>query len=409
MRFRIPHRRAAGAALGAAVAAAVTWAAWSSTWSSLDRFVRDVDISSHLFADYTMRFDPVAREVLETHHLYPGYYYSPTFALILAPVAALPLERSLAVWGAFQVLVTAALGLIPGLWLARRSSVLAWAYAAVFLTSMPVLHNFNWGQVSGLMTLAVLGTMLLGRSGRPRAAALVLAGAAAIKFYPALFALPFALRRDVRFLAWFAGGWLAFGLLLPALAFGPRDTVALYREAAANMETDRGKITADVNSQYLPHVIERWTYRLRGEARPLGKEGSPLRSGLRAAAAAVFLAHLALLARRAPRDPDPVPAFAVLTLSIPFLIPTAWPHYFVFLPFFQAWAAWRLRSRGTPAGIALGALLLASVAAASVAGYRAAGDWWTYSHAGVPALASVALLVVVHAVSRPGDRAAAAD
>lgn len=401
LRMRSP---AAQALMGTAVVA-LTWAAWTTTWSSFQRFVRDVDISSHLFADYTMRFDPVAREVLHTHHLYPGYYYSPTFALLLAPIAALPLERSVVVWAAFQGIVTAALGLIPGIWLARRSPLLAWGYALVFLTSMPVLHNFNWGQVSGLMTLGVLGTMLLARGGRTRSAALVLAAATAIKFYPAMFVVYFALRRDVRFLTWFAGGWIVLGLLVPAVAFGPRDTVALYREAAANMDTDRAKITVDMNSQYLPHVVERWKYRLGGAARPLGREGSPLRTGLRAAATVAFLACLIAVARRAPRDPDPVPSFALLTLSIPFLIPTAWPHYFVFLPFFQGWAAWRLRERRPAARAGLGALLLASVAAASVAGYRAAGDWWTYSHAGIPALASVALLgVVLGVIGRPGDR-----
>ncbi|HMB68565.1 MAG TPA: glycosyltransferase 87 family protein, partial [bacterium] len=240
----------------------------------------------------------------------------------------------------------------------------------------------------------------LAGAGRTRAAALVLAAATAIKFYPALFVLPFALRRDFRFLAWFGGGWLALGLLLPALAFGPGDTVKLYREAAANMETDRAKITVDMNSQYVPHVVERWKHRLAGEARPLGKEGSPLRTALRAAATVVFLVHLGLVGLRARRNPDPVPTFALLTLSIPFLIPTAWPHYFVFLPFFQAWAAWRLRERGPAAKIGWGALLAASVVASSTVGYRLAGDWWTYSHAGAPALASLALLIVIHSVVR---------
>jgi hypothetical protein len=399
MPFPFPLRPAAACLLGAGAVAAVTWAAWASTWSSLDRFVHEVDVSSHLFADYTMRFDPVAREILRTHRLYPGYYYSPTFALALAPLAALPLERAVAAWGAFQVLATAALGLVPGLWLARRSAPLAWAYGALLLTSMPVLHNFNWGQVSTAMSLAVLGAMLLARAGRRRAAAVTLAAAAAVKFYPAMFALPFALRRDGRFLAWFAGAWIAFGLLVPAAAFGPRDTIALYRESAANMRTDRVKITVDMSSQYLPHVVERWKHRLEGEARPLAAAGSPLRTGLRGAAAAVFLAHLLLLVRRVPRDPDPVPAFALLALSIPFLVPTAWPHYLTFLPFFQAWAAWRLRARGTAARVALGSLIAASVVLSSVAGYRLAGGWWTYSHAGFPAIACVALLAAVHGLS----------
>jgi hypothetical protein len=119
-----------------------------------------------------------------------------------------------------------------------------------------------------------------------------------------------------------------------------------------------------------------------------------------------FLAHLLLLWRRDRGDPDPLAAFALLSLSVPLIVPTAWPHYFVFLPFVQAWAAWKLvrAARGRVWGATI---LLGSVFLASVFGYRLAGDWWTYSQGGIPLVAALLLLAVVHAVGRPGRRSAA--
>jgi hypothetical protein len=380
----------------AAATIALTWFAWTSSWDSVSAFVRDVDINTELFADYAMRFHPVAEDLFERRRPYPGYYYSPTFAVLIAPLGAVSLPRALGVWGVLQGIWTLGLLLVPGPWLARRGRVLLWAYVLVFLTSMPVLHNFNWGQVSVFMTLLTFGSMFLYRGGRTAPAALVLAFAVSIKFYPVVYLAYFLFRRDWKFLGWFAAGWAAMALLLPALVLGPRDTIAFYRDSAANMDTDRAKITVDVNSQYLPHVIERWTYRVRGAERPLGEEGSGMRTALRIVAGAAFAVNLALVGRRARRDPDPIPAFALLTLSIPLIIPTAWPHYFVFLPFLQAWAAWRLPRAGRVWPLLAG-ILLVSVIASSVAGYRLAGDWWTYSHAGITLLSTLGVLLVVYA------------
>ena len=54
--------------------------AWTSTWSSVPEFVREVDHGRGLFQDFVLRFYPVAKDFLDTHKPYPGYYYSPTFA-----------------------------------------------------------------------------------------------------------------------------------------------------------------------------------------------------------------------------------------------------------------------------------------------------------------------------------------
>ena len=42
-----------------------------------------------------------------------------------------------------------------------RSKSAAWLYSLLFITSLAVLHNFIWGQVSALTSLLVLGALVL--------------------------------------------------------------------------------------------------------------------------------------------------------------------------------------------------------------------------------------------------------
>jgi hypothetical protein len=65
-----------------------------------------------------------------------------------------------------------------------------------------------------------------------------------------------------------------------------------------------------------------------------------------------------LLTRRRPRDEVAV-AFVLCFLSLPFLAPSSWPHYFVYLPFAQGMLAlWLWRSGASRALRAAQAALL---------------------------------------------------
>jgi len=391
--------------LPAVLAAAVAVLAWVLLWRSPEEFVRRMDHGRLLFDDFVLRFHPVARDFLRTRAPYPGYYYSPTFAVLLAPFGALPLRAALVAWGVVQVGCSVALLLVPAGWLARRSRWLLAGYVLVFLTSLPLLHNFKWGQVSVPLTLCVIGSLFLARAGRRLASAALLALAVSVKFYPGIYVLWFVLRRDVRYLAAFAVSFVLLGVVVPAAVLGPGDTIGFYRSVSANLRSDQPKIAGGVNSQYLPHVIERWTHLARGDSAPLAPEGSPIRGALRIAAGGIFVLALAFLARHR-HEPDPLRAFAVLSASIPLVVPTSWPHYFVFLPFFQAWAAWRILS--TPRARVPAVLLLGvSVLGTGLPAMVAAGSWRTYAYSGLPLVASMAVLAL--ALLPADDRRPGAD
>lgn len=393
MRTGAPKARPlARGAFPAILAALAAGAAWMLLWRSPEQFVRQMDHGRFLFDDFVLRFYPVARDFLQTREPYPGYYYSPTFAVLLAPFGALPLRAALAAWGGLQIACGLALLLVPAPWIARRSRWLLAGYVLVFLTSLPLLHNFKWGQVSVPLTLCVLGALFLERRRRTLASAALLALAVSIKFYPGIYLLWFVLRRDLRYLAAFAASFAALGFLVPSAVLGPKDTFGFYRSVATNLRSDQPKIASGINSQYLPHVVERWTHLARGDSSPLPPTGSSLRRALRLAAGGAFVVVLALLIRRR-HERDPIRAFAVLSSSLPLVVPTSWPHYFVFLPFFQTWAGWRIL-RGGRAGIPAAVVLAGSVLATGLPALAAAGAWRGYAYAGLPLVASLAVLAL---------------
>jgi hypothetical protein len=330
--FRSRGIEIAGALLGLAGAAALHFA----TWRSLPDFVRRTDDYRLIFADFVLQYRPAAEEILRSASPYPGYYYSAFFALCLTPFAAPSEADALRVWGALQLLSIAAMA-----WLCARFSPGRLRSAALFvvLTSAPLLHNFKWGQVSIVIVLLVYACFLAERSGRTVLAALLLACAAAIKYYPAMFLLFFLARRRTRFALAFAGWLLVLFLGIPAVVLGPQKSLEFHRLSRESWRRDSARHALDVNSQYFPSVATRWKQALQGTFAPVSPSPS-LRIALAAAGIAVFAgaALLAIRERGGRRDPRIVSlrSASLLFAATPFLVPTSWPHYFVFLPCAQA-------------------------------------------------------------------------
>jgi len=392
-----PGRLAVPAGTAALVAALGLWHA--SRWESVDGFVRSIDHGRVLFADFVVRFWPVGRDAFGSGTIYPGYYYSAFFVLLLAPFGALPLESAVRAWGALQVAGAAGLAALPSRLLLGRSVRFLWLHLALFATSVPVLHNFAWGQVSVPLTLGVLACLFLRRSGRAVPAAACLALTVAVKYYTAVFLFWFLVRRDGRFLRAFGAALVLFAALLPAVVLGPARTLDWHRQIAANLVADEGRIVADPNSQYLASVAERWALLAVGSREDPSPDGGATRAVLVAAGWAVAALHLVLVARLARRtgSEGAIPAFAILAGILPFVVPTSWPHYFAHLPFFQAWAATVAFRPGSGARTLAvrGALLAISVSLSSVFAFDAFGDWRDYSYTGMLFVANLFLLVLV--------------
>jgi hypothetical protein len=147
------------------------------------------------------------------------YRYPPLLAIVFRPLALLPFEAAAAIWEAFLVVCLALT--IVRLGLNRRT------WVVLGMLALPILWSLAIGQAQVVVTLLMaLGT--------PWA----IAFAAHLKIFPALAAIWWLGRRDVRSFAWFTA-WLA-GIGLLQLVLEPAGTLAfpasLGLEQVGNVE-----------------------------------------------------------------------------------------------------------------------------------------------------------------------------
>jgi len=152
------------------------------------------------------------------------YKYSPTWAMLFAPYAVVPIPVGLMLWNLTNaVLLATALSML----LPARAA--AWALAIVFFESLGAIQNAQSnGVAAALMILALVATE---RGATARGAWAVAVGAS-IKIFPACAGLFGVLGRDrVRHVAWCVGAGLVL-LALPLLVT-PADTLLMqYRSWA---------------------------------------------------------------------------------------------------------------------------------------------------------------------------------
>jgi hypothetical protein len=368
---------------------------YTSVWRSPADFARSLDDGDLLSEDFTEHIYPTAEVFYTTGMPARGYYYSAFFGLLVSPLGALPPEQATAVWTTIQFLLTFMLLLVPLRRFVVRAPSYGLLYYVLLISSLPVLHNFRWGQVSVLMALLVIASQRLYSAGRILASAAVLALAAAIKYYPAVFALMYIYCRDRKALAAFAG-FLAGFLLAPALVLSPRGLFLFEREAVGSVLYSPW-VARSMNSMHFPHVL----------LRLVGLQGS---SGalvlLTVLGLAVTVAVFMLLTRRrrlsGKADPELFVCSALLCL--PFFLRTSWPHYFAFLPFCQVTVLVRLagiRVHRTGSRTAIILLAGASIVLSNILFFDLVGSWQTYSSLGFLLLADLLLLAAF--VLEPAD------
>ena len=247
----------------------------------------------------------------------------------------LGLNASLVLWGILQVLFVSFY-----VYFFRRLVAaglpIQLLFVAVALTSYPLLLNLMGGQVSVFIMVALLGMLVLYERDRHAAAAGLLAFAVSFKFYPIVFLAPFAARRDLRFVLFAAAACGAFLFVVPGLLLGGDQTLRFYG-ALFDAFRDSGWVGANPHSQFLPHVVLRL-------AHAMGLDYDAHLPLLRWIAFGVAAANMGLLflVQRARLCHADLWGFQLVCLTIPFILKTSWPHDFVFLPFTQAFLAWRL-------------------------------------------------------------------
>ena len=156
---------------------------------------------------------------------YPDRYadhfkYSPTFALLFAPFALLPVSAGLLLWNVVNV---------SALWAAlARLLPPRDAWIAMLIVLPEMVGNIQNAQSNALVTALVIGATLAWDSGRPAAAAASITGGTFIKLFPAAAVVLALLRpRPLRFAALTAAAFAAFAAL-PLLVATPAQLGAQY-------------------------------------------------------------------------------------------------------------------------------------------------------------------------------------
>jgi hypothetical protein len=352
-------------------------------WHSLRDVVVAIDHGDLLFADFAHHYYPtVAGENLRHGAPAGGFFYPAGFAAMLAPLGLFSLGVAEALWG---VVLAASFGVIVFLLVREASNGragLAAAGAVIATTSVPVLHDLKWGQVSLPIVACAGAAFVLHARGRTWLPAALLGIAAGIKGYPIVFLAWFVARGDFRFALRAAGACAITLVLLPAIVLGPSHALFVQRVSTSSVLGAADGVLRDFNSQYAPAVLAR-TYggwdATAVDVRAAGELGS--------FAALVVVVALALVVARsraeAIAERRPLLGFVLVASTVPFWLRTSWSHYFVHLPIAQTLLASILAERGRPRDLfVLWALVAPSVFLSSVLGLFVTEGWWYYANDG---------------------------
>lgn len=352
-------------------------------WGSVHDAVVAIDHGDVLFADFVNHYYPTVTRPLRDALPVGGFFYPAAFAALIAPFGWLSSTTATLAWGALQlgcVLWTATVLVRAA---APDRPALGALGALLTITSVPILHNLKWGQVSILILTAVGGAFLACARGRKNLAAVLLGVAAGIKGYPLVFLAWFAARGDVRFVAR-AGAACALTLVaLPALVMGPGHALFFQEISTSSVLGAADGVLRDFNSQYATAVLSRfyeggWD-RVPREAIAWANVGS--------GAIIAAIAALALVVARstAPRIAEcrDVLGLVLIACSVPFWLRTSWSHYFVHLPVAQTLLAKVLAHEGRARGaLAIAVLVAPSVFLSNALGLLATRGWWYYANGG---------------------------
>jgi len=383
------------------------WAYYAYEWRSVARFVKETDHCDLLFCDFVNHYYPQAQKIVDATQPEDGFVYSATFAWILLPIGRLAPDTALEVWGVIQVVLTTLL-IVPLSWLFLRGPERFWwrlAYVALCLASIPLLHNFKWGQVSVLLTLCVIAAAFLppGR-GFSVVAGVLTALAAAIKFYPAVFFLIFLLRKQ----------WLALStavasvvilLALPVWPMGYDHSRSFWNGKVVPL-MDK-EVVEDPNAQYIVRVMTAdfpSTFPIKTSVRVLKDAG-------RAVAVLNILLALATGLLSIPDDSKRRLMVSLMFLLLPFVVTTSWTHYLVYLPFCQiclAYEAARIVRRDNRWSVAVVWLLVGTSAVlSSIPLVRTRANWLAYVTPGFGFYANLAALLAAYVAILTSVRAGA--
>ncbi|MGM0599229.1 MAG: glycosyltransferase family 87 protein [Candidatus Rifleibacteriota bacterium] len=294
--------------------------------NGIDNAANMTDRPNQKYADFQQFYFPAAMLVFKNPEPVGGYFYTPTFALMLYGILSPAPAKALLIWKLFQYFWLTLLLLIPALYLGKKSGrkIYSYIYLASLALSMPVYHNLNWGQISIMLMFCSIFSLILYDCRKIKTAAFFLALASCVKYYPAFVLVAFLFKKEWKFILWFLIFSFLLGVVLPGCFLGFAQTVEFYRQSVFEMSYALDWVAQDINSQFFAHVF----IRLLG----LNPEAKGVLTIIGLILVFVFLV-LFYKRIKEHEDKETIIYGVGCFLLFPFLINTSWPHYFVALPF----------------------------------------------------------------------------
>ena len=250
-----------------------------------------------------------------------GHYqikYLPAFAVLAAPLSALPLPVAKGVWFALSVVVLAAFVAMSITLLPERRRR-TWVLVACTVVAMAKFygHELVLGQVNIWLGAVVTAGIVLLRAGRETPAGVLIALAVVLKPY-AVILLPWlaAIQYGRAFLSATSG--MALALLLPVPLYGMSTTVTLHLDWWRTVSSSTFPNLLNADNVSLAAMYSKW----------LGPGTTASLLALVTGAALLALAGDMIRRRNAVRDPLGLEAALLLTL-MPLVSPQGWDYVFL--------------------------------------------------------------------------------
>lgn len=334
-------------------------------------FSLGMDFNQAPLEDWMGPFFSQAQAVLAGEYLpVEGFLYPPSAAVLMAPMGWLSPVMLAWVGLGLQLISMVAMALLVvrlGNGSEHPVDLILFGLATAFC--YPLLHSVHWGQMGAPMAALCALSLLLWQKGRGGGAALVLAVATGVKFYPGILWLVRLLAGRLARVDWIAG--CAVLILLPLLVMGGEAGAFAEQMWARLQEASHagGAWAGSINRQGFPLVL----------GRALGSaEAGWIELGL---AWAILLGAL-FYSKHLMRREGMLMGAGLLLACLPLLPGPCWPHHLATLPI--CW--WLAGQRGS---CAMGLVVL-SATLGSLPAFLMVGGWPTGLSLGLPALSALA-------------------
>jgi len=305
----LSRRRWSRRVAGGALIALVAW--WVFTHKAADR-MPDFEVYWKA-GTRAAAAEPLYREADADYQ----FKYFPAFAVLIMPLAAMPLQIAKAVWfGASVMALVVLLGLAARAPPDLRRPVWVLVLIAIVVLGKYYARDLVLGQINVLFTMVATGAIVAMAARREDLAGLLVAIAVMIKPY-AVIMLPWlaARRKPPAIIAAAAG--VAAGLILPAAIYGVTGAIDLYKGWWTTVSTTTGDTMVLTDNISIAAMYVKW----------LGPD-PPAWPAVVTSAALLLIAVLVFRVRGRVAKPDALEGALLLTL-MPLISPQGWDYVVV--------------------------------------------------------------------------------